>query len=185
MAKILLLAVALSMDAFAVAVCKGLSLQRAGSKEMVTVGAWFGIFQGVMPLCGFWLAGLFVGRVMAYGHFIACGLLALVGINMLREAFDKTEAGCDASLAPGGMLVLAVATSIDALAAGVTLAFDEHVPMAAVAAIIALTTFLLSMAGVKIGGVFGSKYKRYATLLGGCILIFLGGWTLFEGLGIV
>lgn len=177
------LAVGLSMDAFAVSVCKGLSMKRADAKGMAVCGAWFGGFQALMPLIGFTLGSLFAGAIEAVDHWIAFGLLALIGVNMLREAFlgkdDKEE---DADLSVKTMFVMAVATSIDALAVGISLALAGNVNIWTAVLLIGCTTFLLSAAGVKVGSLFGNKFEKKAEIAGGVILIVLGIRILLEHL---
>lgn len=178
------LAVGLSMDAFAVSVCKGLSMKRADAKGMAVCGAWFGCFQGLMPLIGFMLGSFFAGAIESVDHWIAFGLLALIGVNMLREAFfgkdDKEE---DADLSVKTMFILAVATSIDALAVGISLAMAGKVNIWMAVLLIACTTFILSAVGVKVGSVFGNRFERKAEIAGGVILIVLGVRILLEHLG--
>lgn len=185
--ELFLLAVGLSMDAFAVSVCKGLAMKKADGKGMIVCGAWFGGFQGLMPLIGFFLGTLFASAIKAIDHWIAFGLLSIIGFNMLKEAFEKEE-GCDcdkndADLSIKTMFVMAVATSIDALAVGISLAMAGNVNIWVAVILIAVTTFVLSAAGVKVGSIFGSKFEKKAQLAGGIILIFLGVKILFEHLG--
>ncbi|HBA69299.1 MAG TPA: hypothetical protein DCZ40_08075 [Lachnospiraceae bacterium] len=178
------LAVGLSMDAFAVAVCKGLAMNKLTLKKAAAVGAWFGGFQALMPAAGYLLGVQFKDKIASIDHWIAFILLGLIGINMIREAYSKEEEETDESLEIKEMFVLAVATSIDALAVGVTFAFlSVHIWMAVT--FIGIITFLLSMAGVKVGNVFGTKYKAKAELTGGVILILLGIKILLEHIGIV
>ena len=182
--ELLLLAVGVSMDAFAVSVCKGLSMGRAGIKESAICGAWFGGFQALMPLIGFFLGTLFAEAIEAFDHWVAFGLLAIIGINMLKEAFSKEEeenCGCDLSFKT--MLVMAIATSIDALAVGISLAMAGNVNIWIAISLIGITTFVLSAIGVKVGSIFGSKFEKKAQLAGGIILICLGAKILFEHLG--
>ncbi len=185
--ELLLLALGVSMDAFAVSICKGLALKKVGLKEKVTCGAWFGGFQALMPLVGFFLGALFAGAISAFDHWVAFGLLALIGINMLREAFGKEEesceGGCDMSVKT--MFVMAVATSIDALAVGISLAMAGDVNIFLAITFIGATTFLMSAAGVHIGNIFGSKFEKKAEALGGIILILLGLKILLEHLGVI
>ena len=176
-----LLAVGLSMDAFAVAVCKGLAMSRITLKKAVIVGLWFGIFQAGMPVIGYLLGSGFQEQIVAVDHWIAFILLALIGGNMIREAIKGGDEEADDSLAFGKMLVLAVATSIDALAVGITFAFLTVNIWQAVA-FIGITTFVISMIGVKIGNIFGDKYQAKAELIGGLILIILGLKILIEHL---
>jgi putative Mn2+ efflux pump MntP len=182
--SLIALAVGLSMDAFAVAICKGLSIQQINLKKMAVVGAYFGIFQGVMPLIGYCLGRSFSHIIESYDHWVAFALLAFIGGKMIKESFAKDGAEGDASLRPAAMLILAIATSIDALAVGITLAF-LHVNILQAVLLIGCTTFLLSAAGVKIGNIFGCKYKSKAELLGGAILILIGINLLLEHLGIL
>ena len=184
--ELLLLAVGLSMDAFAVAVCKGLAMERADLKSAAVVGLWFGGFQFIMPVIGYLLGSQFTEYIAAFDHWIAFGLLVLIGLNMIKEALSK-DSGSEstgASLAFKVMLMMAVATSIDALAVGVSFAFLQ-VRILPAAGFIGVTTFLLSMLGVKVGSVFGTKYKSKAELVGGIILILLGVKILLEDLGII
>ena len=186
--ELLLLAVGLSMDAFAVSICKGLSVKKARLKEMTTCGMWFGGFQALMPLIGFFLGALFYDAISAFDHWIAFGLLALIGSNMLREAFSKEEecADCEgADFSIKTMLVMAVATSIDALAVGISLAMAGNVNIWLAVALIGVITFGMSAAGVKIGNVFGAKFEKKAEILGGVILILLGIKILLEHLGVL
>ena len=181
--SLLLLAVGLSMDAFAVSVCKGLAVGKVKTKHMCIVGAWFGGFQALMPAAGYLLGTRFEKSITAVDHWIAFVLLLLIGANMIREALSKDEEGeADASLSFKTMLLLAVATSIDALAVGVTFAFLQ-VGIVPAALTIGATTFILSAAGVKVGSVFGLRYKKRAELAGGAILCLLGVKILLEHLG--
>lgn len=178
------LAAGLSMDAFAVSICKGLAMGRATLKKAAIVGIWFGGFQALMPAIGYMLGMQFREKIVFIDHWIAFVLLVLIGANMIREACGKETEETDDSLAFKEMFVLAVATSIDALAVGVTFAFLEvHILLAV--AFIGIVTFCFSMAGVKIGNVFGTRYKAKAELAGGIILIFLGIKILLEHLGIL
>ena len=184
--ELFLLAVGLSMDAFAVSICKGLSMSKARLKESAICGAWFGGFQGLMPLIGFFLGTLFADAIVSFDHWVAFGLLAIIGINMLKEAFSKEEEGCcGCDLSFKTMLIMAVATSIDALAVGISLAMAGNVNIWVAVILIGITTFILSGIGVKIGNVFGSKFEKKAQIAGGCILILLGLKILLEHLGIL
>lgn len=176
-----LLAVGLSMDAFAVAVCKGLAMTKITWKKAAIVGLWFGIFQAGMPVIGYLLGAGFQEQIVAVDHWIAFILLGLIGLNMIREAIKGDEESADESLAFKAMFVLAVATSIDALAVGITFAFLT-VNIVKAALFIGLTTFIISVIGVKIGNVFGDKYQKKAEILGGLILILLGTKILIEHL---
>ena len=178
------LAVGLSMDAFAVAVCKGLAMKKMSWKNAVIVGLWFGTFQALMPVIGYFLGVSFADRIKSVDHWIAFVLLALIGGNMIREAFGKEEERASADLDVKTMFIMAVATSIDALAVGVTFAFlDQNMPLAV--SLIGVTNFMLSMLGVKVGNLFGVKYKSKAEFIGGLILILLGAKILLEHLGII
>ena len=193
MIELMLLAVGLSMDAFAVSVCKGLALKRADLKSCAICGAWFGGFQALMPLIGYLLGARFEQYIDAVAPWIAFALLALIGGNMIREALKKDEEQTDAGLDAKTMFLMAVATSIDALAVGITFACVPVgvLPSGAFAntlfavAVIGVTTFILSFAGVKVGNVFGTKYKTQAELAGGIILILIGVKILLERFGIL
>ena len=178
--ELFLVAVSLSMDAFAVSVCKGLSVKKLRPRHCATAGLYFGGFQALMPLLGWLLGRQFESLIKSIDHWIAFVLLALIGANMIREALGDEEDVND-SFSFKTMLPLAVATSIDALAVGVTFAFLEVQILPAIL-LIGCTTFALSAAGVKIGNVFGAKYKSKAELAGGIILIALGIKILIEHL---
>lgn len=188
--ELFLLAVGLSMDAFAVSVCKGLAMKKAMLKAEATCGLWFGGFQALMPTIGFFLGALFADAIEAFDHWVAFALLAIIGINMLKEALEKKdESGDDpekdADLSVKTMFLMAVATSIDALAVGISLAMVGSVNIWLAAAFIGICTCLLSALGVKIGNVFGSRYEKKAELAGGVILILLGVKILLEHLGVL
>ena len=183
--ELVLIAVGLSMDAFAVAICKGLSVQKLGWKHYLTVGAWFGGFQALMPTLGYLLGTTFERYITSVDHWVAFILLSVIGGNMLKEAFSKDEEPTDASFAPRVMLLLAVATSIDALAVGITLALLPGVNIAAAVLFIGCITFILSAVGLKVGNVFGLKYKNKAEMVGGAILILMGLKILLEHLGLI
>ena len=180
--ELFILAVGLSMDAFAVSVCKGLSLGKIKTKHMCIAGAWFGGFQALMPAIGYVLGAQFQETIASIDHWIAFVLLALIGGNMIHEALDNDEEEADASLNVKTMFLLAVATSIDALAIGITFAFLKVNIIPAVC-FIGIVTFIISFAGVKIGNVFGVRYKNKAEIVGGVILILLGLKILLEHLG--
>lgn len=182
--ELFILAVGLSMDAFAVSVCKGLSLGKIKIKHMCIAGLWFGGFQALMPLIGCLLGSNFSELVAKYDHWIAFVLLALIGGNMIKEALGKEEDNMDNSMGFKAMLLLAIATSIDALAVGVTFAFLD-VSIVPAISFIGVVTFVLSAIGVKVGSLFGYKYKSKAELCGGIILILLGIKILLEGVGIL
>lgn len=184
-ATLFTLAVGLSMDAFAVAICKGLAMKKFSLKKAGVVGLWFGGFQGLMPLIGYILGSQFSDKIVKIDHWLAFILLGFIGINMIKEAVgDEEEDGMGDSIAPKDMLVLAIATSIDALAVGVTFAFLKVNIIAAVS-FIGVTTFVLSAIGVKVGNVFGLKFKSKAEIAGGVILIVLGLKILLEHTGIL
>ena len=186
--ELFLLGVGLSMDAFAVSVCKGLAMKKATLKSQMTCGLWFGGFQALMPLIGFFLGAMFADAIKSFDHWIAFGLLALIGANMLKEALEK-ECDCceehDADMSVKTMFVMAVATSIDALAVGISLAMAGDVNIWAAIALIGVTTCVLSALGVKIGNIFGSRYEKRAEFAGGVILILLGLKILLEHLGVI
>ena len=184
---LLLLAIGLSMDACAVSICKGLGMKKATIKEGAICGAWFGGFQALMPLIGYFLGSLFAEAIVTIDHWIAFVLLSIIGINMLREAFEKEEeCGCkEADLSVKTMFVMAVATSIDALAVGITLALAGDVNIYLAVALIGIITFVMSCAGVKIGNIFGSRFEKKAQAAGGIILILLGLKILLEHTGVL
>lgn len=186
--EIVLLAISLSMDAFAVALCKGLALKKINLKSCAIIGLWFGIFQGLMPMIGYFLGSTFSDKIASIDHWIAFILLALIGGNMIKEALDKDEETVNDSLGFKTMLVMAIATSIDALAVGVSFAFTDFKPdwfVYLAFILIGIITFTLSSIGVKIGNIFGTRYKTKAEFAGGLILILLGLKILLEGLGIL
>lgn len=191
--ELLLLAVGLSMDAFAVSVCKGLAMKKINFKSCAVCGLWFGGFQGLMPLIGYILGARFEKYIDAVAPWIAFILLAFIGGNMIREALSKEEEEASAGLDVKTMFIMAVATSIDALAVGITFAC---IPISVVAAsrfintligviIIGIVTFLLSCVGVKVGNVFGTKYRARAELAGGLILLLIGIKILLEHFGVL
>lgn len=182
--ELFILAAGLSMDAFAVSVCKGLAMPKITLKRTLTVGLWFGGFQALMPAAGYLLGVQFRDKITAVDHWIAFILLGLIGANMIKEACSGDCEEENESLDIRTMFLLAVATSIDALAVGITFAFlDVH--LLAAVSFIGIITFTLSAAGVKIGNVFGTRYKAKAELAGGVILILLGLKILLEHLGIL
>ena len=190
--ELLLLAVGVSMDAFAVSICKGLAMKKATLKASMTCGLWFGGFQALMPTIGFFLGTLFADAIEAIDHWVAFVLLAIIGFNMLKEAVDKEDGcecgcGCDgnADMSAKTMFVMAVATSIDALAVGISLAMAGNVNIWLAAAFIGLCTCGFSAVGVKIGNVFGSRFEKKAQVAGGLILILIGLNILLEHLGIL
>lgn len=185
--ELVLIAVGLSMDAFAVAICKGLSVQKLGWKHYLTVGVWFGGFQALMPTLGYLLGTTFERYITSVDHWVAFVLLCLIGGSMLKEGLAKEEeekeerAGFDFK----SMLLLAVATSIDALAVGITFALLPDVNIFSAVGLIGTITFCLSAVGLKVGNIFGLKYKSKAEVVGGVILILIGVKILLEHLGVV
>lgn len=183
--SLFVLAVGLSMDACSVAICKGLATPKITFKKAAIVGLWFGGFQALMPALGYIAGYRFQSLITAWDHWIAFVLLALIGGNMVKEAFSKEDeeddCACD-SLSPKKMFPMAIATSIDALAVGVTFAFLPDVPIVPAVSFIGVVTFILSAIGMKIGNVFGVKFKSKAQLAGGIILIGLGLKILIEHL---
>ena len=183
--ELLLIAAGLSMDAFAVSICKGLSVQRLKPRHYLLTGAWFGGFQALMPSIGFLLGSAFDQYISAFDHWIAFVLLAFIGGNMVRESLSGDEECHDDSFGLRTMFLLAVATSIDALAVGVTFALLPDVHILSAVSLIGAATFLLSALGLKGGNVFGLRYKARAELAGGVILILMGLKILLEHLGIL
>mgnify|MGYP005793611315 FL=1 len=194
--ELFILAVGLSMDAFAVAVCKGLVMRRVSLRQAAWVGLWFGGFQFLMPLLGFLLANSFAQAIASFDHWIAFLLLAVIGGNMVREALSAGEEEVSGDLSVRAMFLLAIASSIDALAAGISLVAGVSLPLLVngrfnpasiwvAIGLIGLTTFLLSTAGVKLGNRFGARYEKKAELAGGLILILLGLKILLEHLGVL
>ena len=184
--ELVVLAVGLSMDAFAVSICKGLALQRVSWKECCIAGAWFGGFQALMPLTGYLLGSRFASYIERWDHWIAFVLLAFIGGNMIRESREQEEEEIEhgGSIRYRELFTLAVATSIDALAVGVSFAF-LGVRIAPAVTLIGCTTFVLTLAGVWVGNLFGSRYKSRAELTGGIILILIGVKILLEHLGVL
>ncbi len=181
----ILLAVGLSMDACAVSICKGLAMKRADLRGMLTCGLWFGGFQMMMPLIGFLLGGIFAESIEVIDHYVAFSLLVLIGVNMIREAYEEEDGDDSGDLGFRTMFPMAVATSIDALAVGVSLAMSRNCHIVFTVCVIGLTTFGFSAAGVKVGSVFGSRWERRAQISGGVILILLGFRILLEHLGVI
>ena len=181
---VLLIAVGLAMDALAVSLCKGMAMRNPGPKSMVIVGLWFGVFQGVMPVIGYLLGSSMYDLISDYDHWIAFGLLLLIGLNMIVESFSKEEEKVDADISFWTMFVLAVATSIDALAVGISLAMDGS-DIVSSAIIIGVVTMPISIMGVKIGAKVGDAFGKRAELLGGIILIAIGLKIVLEHLGVL
>ncbi len=183
--ELFILALGLAMDAFAVSICKGLSMNKISVKSMGIVGLWFGGFQALMPLIGYFLGSTFEKYITNFDHWVAFFLLGIIGINMIRESFSNEENEADCSLSFKPMLTMAIATSIDALAVGITFALLPDVNIVYAVSFIGIITFLTSAAGVKIGNIFGVRYKSKAEFFGGAVLIVLGTKILLEHLGIL
>lgn len=181
--ELFILAIGLSMDAFAVSICKGLSLRKIKVKHMCIASAWFGGFQALMPLIGYFLGSFFTDMITTYSHWIAFALLLLLGSNMIKESLGEEE-DVDSNMDAKNMFLLAIATSIDALAVGVTFAFLQ-VDIIRAVSFIGIVTFICSAIGVKVGSIFGSKYKSKAEFSGGIILILIGIKLLLDGIGIL
>ncbi len=182
--ELLLIAIGLAMDAFAVSICKGLAIKERDWKKSIIIGLYFGFFQAIMPIIGYFLGTTFEDFVTKIDHWIAFLLLGLIGGSMIKEAFSKESDGYDDSIKVKTMVVLAIATSIDALAIGITFAFLEVNVLMAVL-MIGIITFVLSVIGVKIGNQFGVRYGKRAEIVGGIILILIGVKILLEHLGII
>lgn len=182
--EILLISIGLAMDAFAVSICKGLSFKTMSWKKAIIVGLYFGFFQALMPLIGYFLGATFESVVTKVDHWIAFILLGIIGINMLKEAFGNDEENQNDKVDFKTMIMLAIATSIDALAVGITFAFLK-VNMVIATIMIGIVTFAICVIGVIIGNKFGDKYERKAEVVGGLILIFMGIKILLEHLGII
>ena len=176
------IAIALSMDSFSVSICKGLTTKKFSIKTALLCGLWFGGFQALMPIIGYFLGVQFESLITSIDHWIAFGLLFLIGVNMIREAFGEENNQNTSNNDAKTMFLLAIATSIDALAVGVTFAFLQVMIWKAIL-IIGVTTFVFSFCGVAIGNFFGSKYSKPASIIGGVILILIGTKILFEHLG--
>lgn len=183
--ELFILAVGLSMDAFAVSVCKGLSTEKLKAKHYLIIGAWFGGFQALMPTIGYFLGSTFEKYITSFDHWVAFVLLAIIGGNMIREGVSKDEEKANDSFSFKTMIVLAVATSIDALAVGITFGLLPDVNIAAAVSFIGVITFVLSAVGLKVGNIFGLKYKSKAEIVGGVILILIGTKILLEHLGVI
>lgn len=192
--ELLIIAIGLSMDAFAVAICTGLTMKKATVRKSLVVGAYFGVFQAVMPVIGFFFATLFAEKIIAYDHWVAFVLLSFLGGRMIWGVFQKEEneqnesaaepRRAETSLTLAAMLPLSLATSIDALAVGVSFAFLQ-VAIVSAASFVGMTTFAFSVLGVQIGNAFGAKFKSKAEWTGGVILIMIGLKILLEHLGVL
>lgn len=183
--EIFLLGISLAADAFAVAICKGLSMKKINWKKAIIIAVYFGVFQALMPVIGHFLVHSFESLVIGIDHWIAFILLGSIGGNMIKEALDKDECeNYNDNVDFKTMSILSIATSIDALAVGITFAFlDVNLPLAVT--IIGIITFIMSLIGVKIGNKFGCKYEKKAQIAGGTILILIGTKILLEHLGII
>lgn len=180
--EIALIGVGLAMDAFAVSICKGLAMRRMNYKKAIIIAAFFGVFQALMPALGYVLGTTFANKIAAIDHWIAFILLALIGANMIKEALSSDDDECqDDSLRLGDLIMLSIATSIDALAVGITFAFFNVLLLLSVS-MIGIITFIICVIGVKVGNVFGEKYKSKAELAGGLILIVMGAKILIDHL---
>ena len=184
-AELFVLAVGLSMDALAVSICKGLSQSALKARHLIVTGLYFGVFQALMPLLGWLLGAQFERFISGFDHWIVFILLGLIGLGMIRESREKSCPASSSSFGPKAMFPLAVATSIDALAVGITLALLPGVNIAAAVLFIGCITFILSAVGLKVGNVFGLKYKNKAEMVGGTILILMGLKILLEHLGLI
>ncbi len=183
--SIALIGIGLAMDAFSVSVCKGLAMDKISWRKALIIGLWFGGFQALMPILGYLLGSTFASKIQAVDHWVAFGLLTLLGLNMIREAiFDRDETET-ASVGFVEMLLLAIATSIDALAVGITFSMQPDINIWLAVLIIGAETFLISVLGVKIGNVFGSRWSTGAEIVGGCILILIGLHILLKDLGVL
>jgi len=184
MIEIFLISLGLAMDAFAVAICKGLSMKKMNYQKAIIIAIYFGLFQALMPIIGYFLGDTFDHEVTSIDHWIIFVLLSLIGGNMIKEAFSKEEEKSNDKTDFKTMIVLAIATSIDALAIGITFAFLK-VNLLLAASSIGVITFILSFIGVKIGNVFGDRYEKKATFAGGFILMLIGLKILLNHLGVV
>lgn len=185
--ELILIAIGLAMDAFAVSVCKGLATQKIRPKHYIICGAWFGGFQALMPIIGYFLGSAFDKYITSIDHWIAFILLSVIGISMIREALSKESDSENDSFTAKTMFLLALATSIDALAVGITFAFmiERISELVFAVSSIGIITFALSAIGIKIGNLFGLRYKAKAELAGGVILIIIGIKLLLEGVGLI
>jgi len=178
--ELFFLAVGLSTDAFAVAICAGLTMSKVNVRKALVIGLYFGVFQAAMPLIGYLFASLFAENIIAYGHWVAFGLLSILGGKMIFDSFNNEQSDeKEFSLKPMQMLPFAIATSIDALAVGISFAFLQ-VKIVPAVSLIGVTTLIISVAGVKIGSVFGTKFKSKAQLAGGVILVLIGVSIIFT-----
>lgn len=183
--ELIFTAFALAMDAFAIAICKGLSTRNVKINHTITTGAWFGGFQALMPLIGYLLGTTFEKYITNIDHWIAFLLLGLLGINMIKEALSEHKENLNSSFCSSAMLTMAIATSIDALAVGITFALLPNVNIWLAISSVGIITFIMSAIGVKIGAVFGAKHKKTAELIGGIVLIAIGAKILLEHIGVL
>ncbi|MFQ6791525.1 manganese efflux pump MntP family protein [Thomasclavelia sp.] len=181
--EIALIGVGLAMDAFAVSICKGLAMRKMNYRQAIIIAGFFGVFQALMPALGYLLGTTFANKIAVIDHWIAFILLGLIGLSMIKESFenDDEESCQDERLRLGDLIMLSIATSIDALAIGITFSFFE-VPLLLAISLIGIITFVICVIGVKVGNVFGKKYKNKAELAGGIILILMGSKILIEHL---
>ena len=182
--ELLLLSIGLAMDAFAVSVCKGISMKKMNWKKAIIIGLYFGGFQALMPTIGYFLGSAFQSLITSIDHWIAFILLGIIGGGMIKEAFEDDKENVNDDVGFKTMIILAIATSIDALAVGITFAF-LNVNLILAVSLIGIITFIISVIGTKIGNRFGDKYERKAEIVGGIILIFLGIKILLEHIGII
>ncbi len=187
--NVIMIGIGLAMDAAAVSLCKGLAVGKAKLRHCLIAGVYFGVFQGAMPAIGYALGRTFANFINAFDHWVAFVLLAIIGANMLKESFDKEDECCEcqsASFAPAVMLPMAVATSIDALAVGVTFSFDMNwMELLLAVAIIAVITCAISAVAVRLGSLLGARFGDWAERAGGVVLILMGVKILLEGLGVL
>ena len=183
--ELLIIALGFSMDAFAVSICKGLSTPKAKMRHMLIVGAWFGGFQALMPLIGYLVGTTFASYIEAFDHWVAFILLGFIGFNMIREALSGEAEETNDCFGAKTMFVMAIATSIDALAGGVAFALIPDINIWLTVVAIGIVTFLMSAVGVKVGNLFGARFKSRAELAGGIILVLMGIKFLLEGLGLI
>ena len=182
--EIILSGIALAMDAFAVSICKGLTLKKMEISKALICGIYFGVFQAIMPLIGYFIGKSFITFIESFDHWIAFAILAIIGINMIRESFSKEEV--DPDFSAKAMLILALATSIDALTMGLSFSMvDLRVNIFAAVTIIGVITFILSGLGVFIGNIFGLRFNKIAQIIGGVCLVLIGVKVLLDGLGVL
>lgn len=182
--ELLLLSIGLAMDAFAVSICKGISIQKMDWKKACIIGLWFGGFQAFMPIIGYFLGTTFESVLIAIDHWIAFVLLSFIGGKMLKDSFDKKTESCNDDVSFKTMFILALATSIDALAIGISFAFF-HINLILAISLIGFISFILSFIGTKVGNQFGNKYEQKAEFIGGIILVLLGLKILLEHLHVL